>query len=133
GARRGEDAEHPDRTVALAQRHRADLDPHRVAVGGDVTGRLITSVPDPGEVPGAMDAFGRRASGADTEDFSIDLIGADGDEVRVEIGSVPLREGHRAIGMFGVFTSPPEGAPRAPKVDSRLTPRQREVLRLLGE
>jgi PAS domain S-box-containing protein len=104
------------------------------AVVGDVTGRLITSVIDPDEAPGAMDAFHRRLSGVDTEDFSIDVIGIDGDEVRVEISSVPLREGHRAIGMFGVVTGQPGEDDRpAPKFDTRLTPRQREVLRALGD
>jgi DNA-binding CsgD family transcriptional regulator len=104
------------------------------AVVGDVTGRLITSVIGPEEAPGAMDAFHRRLSGVDTEDFSIDLIGADGGEVCVEISSVPLREGHRAIGMFGVVTGQPgEDERPAPKFDTRLTRRQREVLRLLGD
>jgi len=103
------------------------------AMVGDVTGRLFTSVIDPDELPGAMDFFSRRLSGEDQKDFSIDVIGVGGDEVRVEISSAPLREGHRAIGMFGVATPLEPGAPSAPKVDGRLTPRQREVLRLLGD
>jgi PAS domain S-box-containing protein len=104
------------------------------AVVGDVTGRLITSVVSPDEAPAVMEAFSRRLAGEDTEDFSIDVIGADGSEVCLEISSVPLRKGHTAIGMFGVVTGQPEaGQPAAPKFDGRLTRRQREVLRELGE
>jgi PAS domain S-box-containing protein len=103
------------------------------AMVGDVTGKLITSVVDTADLPDAMGAFHRRLTGEDTDDFSVELIGADGGELVVEISSVPLREGHKAIGMFGVVTTPPDGTPRAPRLDQRLTPRQREVLRLLGD
>jgi PAS domain S-box-containing protein len=102
------------------------------AMVGDVTGKLITSVVDTTDVPDAMGALQRRLTGEDTDDFSVDLIAADGGELTVEISSVPLREGHKAIGMFGVVTAPADGVPRAPKLDARLTPRQREVLQLLG-
>jgi DNA-binding CsgD family transcriptional regulator len=104
------------------------------ALVGDVTGRLITSVIEPELVPRAYDILERRLSGEDHGDFSIDVIGIDGVRVCIEISSVPLREGHQAIGMFGVVTTPDaDDASRAPKIDGRLTPRQREVLRLLGD
>src|SRR5689334_9644104 len=74
------------------------------AVVGDVTGRLITSVVDPELGSRAYQIFERRLAGEEHDDFSIDVVGLDGAEVRVEVSSVPLREGHRAIGMFGVVS-----------------------------
>jgi DNA-binding NarL/FixJ family response regulator len=53
----------------------------------------------------------------------------------VEISSVPLRNGHRIVGVFGVFRSERPVAPgkrKAPPSPPRLTPRQKEVLRFLG-
>lgn len=103
------------------------------AIVGDVVGQLFTSVVDPEEARGARMTFARRLRGEERGDFAIDLIAADGSEVQVEISSIPLKERHRAIGMFGIAIPIAESRTRPPKLDGRLTPRQHEVVQLLGE
>lgn len=100
---------------------------------GDVTGRMFTCVVDPEDIPRARSTFNRNLHGKGHRDFAIDVVGVDGNEQTVEISSVPLRSRHRAIGMFGLVRPRSESADRPPKVDGRLTPRQREILRLLAD
>jgi PAS domain S-box-containing protein len=101
---------------------------------GDATGKMFTSVLDPDELPRAKSLFQRNLHGKGHRDFSVDVITAEGEEQCVEISSVPLRSKHRAIGMFGVVRPQSESKEdRPPKVDGRLTPRQREILRLLAD
>jgi DNA-binding CsgD family transcriptional regulator len=53
----------------------------------------------------------------------------------VDISSVPLRKGHQVVGVFGVIrTEHPVTQPQPPVAEDApaLTPRQHEVLRLLG-
>ena len=100
---------------------------------GDATGKMFTSVLDPHELPRAKSLFQRNLHGKGHRDFAVDLINVDGEEQCVEISSVPLRSKHRAIGMFGVVRPRSDTAERPPKVDGRLTPRQREILRLLAD
>ena len=100
---------------------------------GDATGKMFTSVLDPHELPRAKSLFQRNLHGKGHRDFAVDVINVDGEEQCVEISSVPLRSKHRAIGMFGVVRPRSDTAERPPKVDGRLTPRQREILRLLAD
>ena len=100
---------------------------------GDATGKMFTSVLDPHELPRAKSLFQRNLHGKGHRDFAVDLINADGEEQCVEISSVPLRSKRRAIGMFGVVRPRSDAPERPPKVDGRLTPRQREILRLLAD
>jgi DNA-binding CsgD family transcriptional regulator len=51
----------------------------------------------------------------------------------IEISSVPLKKGHQIVGVFGVVRSDRAVSERpANEVAPRLTPRQLDVLRLLG-
>jgi DNA-binding CsgD family transcriptional regulator len=57
----------------------------------------------------------------------------------VEISSAPLRDGHRIVGVFGVVQRVVQqglqrgSPPRAPDARRALTPRQHEILQLLGD
>lgn len=100
---------------------------------GDCVGKMFTSVIEPDDARRARARFVERLHGIDTRDFAIDLIAPDGEEVTVEISSVPLRANHRAIGMFG-FAMPRQTArDRPPKFDGRLTPRQHEILTYIAD
>jgi DNA-binding CsgD family transcriptional regulator len=103
------------------------------AMVGDVVGHLFTSVVDPKEVGQAKVVFAKKLRGEQQQDFAIDLLTPDGSETRVEISSVALRGNRHAIGVFGFAIPRGKEARRPPKLDSRLTPRQRQVLELLGE
>ena len=47
------------------------------------------------------------------------------------MSSVPLREGHQIVGVFGLLSRPP-APPKPPKPHAKLTPRQSEVLGMLA-
>jgi DNA-binding NarL/FixJ family response regulator len=51
--------------------------------------------------------------------------------VAVEISAVPLMNGERVVGVFGLFEGHPDDEPKA--LHPHLTPRQVEVLRLLEQ
>jgi DNA-binding NarL/FixJ family response regulator len=58
------------------------------------------------------------------------LIGVDGGYVSVDISAVPLKDGHRIVGVFGQISDVNETEEHQPYLDD-LTPRQAEILRLL--
>jgi DNA-binding CsgD family transcriptional regulator len=100
------------------------------------TGRKFTDVLAPDRVHGARRLFALRMLGAAPfADHTTTISLPGGVRQEVDISSVPLRKGHQIVGVYGVIrsqrptTQPPavvaEGAPA-------LTPRQHEVLRLLG-
>ena len=59
------------------------------------------------------------------------LVSTAGTRVAVEISAVPLRNGERVVGVFGLLEERPDDSPSAPP--PHLTPRQVEVLRLLEQ
>ena len=95
---------------------------------GDAVGTPFTSHLDPNDVRNARARFAANMRGEGQHDFALDVVTADGDEQCVEICSVPLRAGHRAIGVFGLAMPIREGRDRPAKLDGRLTPRQHEIL-----
>lgn len=100
---------------------------------GDVRGRLYTSLATPEYVGLAQEQFARKLLGQQVTDYELELFGADGSRVPVEISSVPIRsgEGEIPIGIFGL--AHPEDIRREPLPGpSQLTPRQAEVLRHLA-
>lgn len=108
------------------------LNPAAEKIVGDVRGQRFTHVVTPGDRPRAKEAFARKIVGKEkVTDAEVDLVGADGREISVEVSSVPLKEGHQIVGVFGLLSRPPS-PPKSPRPHAKLTPRQREVLGLLA-
>jgi PAS domain S-box-containing protein len=108
------------------------LNPAAEKIVGDVRGFRFTDVVTPGDRPRAKEAFARKIVGKEkVTDAEVDLVGADGREVSVEVSSVPLKEGHQIVGVFGLLSRPP-APPKSSRPHSKLTPRQSEVLGLLA-
>jgi PAS domain S-box-containing protein len=99
---------------------------------GDVRGRQFTSVVAPEDTRRAREEFARKIAGtAKVSDVEAVLFDAQGDRVSVEISSVPLMDGNRIIGVFGLIPAVEEDEPQ--QRPHHLTPRQTEVLRLLQQ
>jgi len=64
-------------------------------------------------------------------DATAALVSTGGRRVAVEISAVPLMNGERVVGVFGLIEGHPDDTPAAPH--PHLTPRQVEVLRLLEQ
>ena len=95
---------------------------------GDAEGQSFMSVLGREELADAQSRFLDNLRGTGSNDFPLDVIGADGEERRVEISSVALKGRHRAIGMFGL-AMPSRSAANGPKTrHPRLTTRQHEIL-----
>src|SRR5262249_3364557 len=76
----------------------------------------------------SRELFARKVAGtANVTDAELVLIDHAGDRVEVELSSVPIRRGHRVIGVFGQVVRVEE--PPAARTHLPLTPRQLEVLR----
>jgi PAS domain S-box-containing protein len=98
---------------------------------GDVRGRHFTSVVAPEDSRRARDLFSRKVLGTTpaTEATGV-LISTTGTRVAVELSAVPLVNGERVVGVFGLIEERPEDVTAPPP---HLTPRQVEVLRLLEQ
>ena len=97
---------------------------------GDVRGRQLTSVVAPEETRRARELFAQKIAGtARVTDTEALLLDASGDRIEVDLSSVPLRRGHRVIGVFGQFTE--HDTPPPPVAHPALTPRQTEILQQL--
>ena len=108
------------------------LNPAAERIVGDVRGFRFTDVVTPGDRPRAKEAFARKIVGKEkVTDAEVDLVGGDGREVSVEVSSVPLKEGHQIVGVFGLLSRRP-APPKSPRPHAKLTPRQNEVLALLA-
>jgi PAS domain S-box-containing protein len=99
---------------------------------GDVRGRHFTSVVAPEDSRRATELFTRKVLGTSAStDATAALVSTGGERVAVEISAVPLRNGERVVGVFGLLDERPERTLETPQ--PHLTPRQVEVLRLLEE
>jgi PAS domain S-box-containing protein len=98
---------------------------------GDVRGHHSTSVVAPENSRRARELFAQKVLGTSpaTEATGV-LVTTSGTRVAVEISAVPLMNGERVVGVFGLFEGGPDEMPTAPP---HLTPRQVEVLRLLEQ
>jgi PAS domain S-box-containing protein len=97
---------------------------------GDLEGKPLSSFVAPEDLDLALRQLDRKLRGAPATEFEIDVFTADGRRRRVEISSVPIRGGDECHAVFGI------ALPRAHGSGARtaeLTPRQMQVLRLLGE
>ena len=99
---------------------------------GDIRGRHYTSVVAPEETRRARELFTEKMLGtsAATDTTGV-LMSTAGTRVPVELSSVPLKNGQRVVGVFGLLEGLPDAVPTAP--NPHLTPRQVEVLRLLEQ
>jgi len=107
------------------------LNPAAEQLLGDVRGRHFTSVVAPEDSNRARELFSRKVLGASPTDATGVLISTAGTRVAVEISAVPLKNGERVVGVFGLFEGRPDDEPTA--THPHLTPRQLEVLRLLQQ
>jgi PAS domain S-box-containing protein len=99
---------------------------------GDVRGRHFSSVVAPEDGRRARELFLRKVLGtAPATDATGVLVSTAGMRVPVEISAVPLMNGERVVGVFGLLEERPDDTPTAPH--PHLTPRQVEVLRLLEQ
>jgi PAS domain S-box-containing protein len=99
------------------------------------TGKRFSDVVTPDLVHPSRRHFALRMLGEEPfVDHRLVLRSRTGEHHEVEISSAPLRESHRIVGVFGVMRSERRSAPRAPEAAAvpKLTPRQHEVLHLLG-
>ena len=96
---------------------------------GDVRGRHFTSVVAPEDSRRARELFAQKVLGTSpaTEATGV-LVSTAGTRVAVELSAVPLMNGDRVVGVFGLIEERRD-MPTAPP--PHLTPRQVEVLRLL--
>jgi PAS domain S-box-containing protein len=77
--------------------------------------------------------FARKVVGKTTRIFDLRVLDRSGNGVTLRITSAPLRRGGTVVGIFGIgIPIERSSAPDAQAFDE-LTPRQREVLRLLSE
>jgi PAS domain S-box-containing protein len=107
------------------------LNPAAQELVGDIRGRQFTSVVAPEDVRLARESNTRKLLGTErSTQGEVVLLDRDGRRVLVEVNSVPLREGGRIVGVFGLVPRR-EPAP-APEPHPRLTPRQNQVLHLLA-
>ncbi len=99
---------------------------------GDVRGRHFMSVVAPEDSRRARELFAQKLLGTSpATDTTGVLLSTTGTRVPVELSSVPLKNGGRVVGVFGLLEQLPDTSPIAP--DPHLTPRQVEVLRLLEQ
>ena len=106
------------------------INPAAERLVGDVRGRQFTSVVAPEDRRRARDLFAQKVLGTATStDTTAVLVADDGARLSVEVSSVPLSNGHRVVGVFGLFHPHDDATPKEPH--PHLTPRQTEVLDLL--
>ena len=99
---------------------------------GDVRGRQFTSVIAPEDRPAARERFAQKMLGTSpASEATGHLVSTAGTRVPVEVSSVPLKNGERVVGVFGLIEERPDDTTTAPH--PHLTPRQVEVLRLLEQ
>jgi PAS domain S-box-containing protein len=107
------------------------LNPAAVALIGDARGRQQSSVVAPEQARAARESFTRKVLGTEkSTDAEVVLVAPNGQRILAEVSSVPLREGGRIVGVFGVVPRVDDKPP--PRPHPNLTPRQNEVLHLIS-
>jgi PAS domain S-box-containing protein len=107
------------------------LNPAAEALVGDVRGRQQSSVVAPEYAREAKESFTRKVLGAErSTDDTVVVLGPDGERIQVQISAVPLYDGGRIVGVFGLVPQRASTAP--PEPHPHLTPRQTQVLHLLA-
>jgi len=99
---------------------------------GDVRGRHFTSVVAPEDSRRARELFAQKVIGTvPATEANAHLVSTAGASIAVEISAVPLRNGERVVGVFGLIEGRADQSPTPPP--PQLTPRQVDVLRLLEQ
>ncbi len=107
------------------------INPAAERLVGDVRGRQQTSVVAPEQRREAKESLTRKLLGTEkSTEGRVVVLGPDGERIQVEISAVPLYDGGRIVGVFGLVPQRERKAPPSPH--PHLTPRQNEVLHLLA-
>jgi PAS domain S-box-containing protein len=103
------------------------------SVVGNVVGRDFMQLVAPEDADRAREMFAKKLFGAARTDFPLTVLGRGGRRIPAEISSVPLEEMGHVVGVFGLGRLREPAERPAPPPHVRLTPRQHDVLVLLGE
>jgi PAS domain S-box-containing protein len=106
------------------------------AVVPEAIGHKFTEYLPPDQLHHGRRMFASRILGqAPFEDHTTSIVLPDGERRKVEISSVPLRRHQQIVGVFGVVHphAHSEGRSELAAEPPALTPREHEVLSLLGE
>jgi PAS domain S-box-containing protein len=106
-----------------------------LALWPDAVNKKFSTVIAPEELRHAREQFARKVIGeSDATEYQTSVLDADGRRMDVDVSSVALRADGEVVGVFGIVTpariQPLTDPPRQAVV---LTPRQRQVLGLLGD
>jgi DNA-binding CsgD family transcriptional regulator len=103
------------------------------ALLGPITGRNALDFVAPESRQRAREQAVAKVLTGKPSHYEISLLDRKGRRIPVEISSVALRHGASFVGVFGLVSPPGDFEPKAPPaLEPRLTPRQHDVLRLLG-
>jgi PAS domain S-box-containing protein len=102
------------------------------SIVGNVVGHDFMQLVAPEDADRAREMFAKKLFGAARTDFPLTVLGRGGRRIPAEISSVLLEEMGQVVGVFGLGRVREPERP-APPPHVRLTPRQHDVLGLLGE
>jgi PAS domain S-box-containing protein len=100
------------------------------AAFGDLVGQPFSAVAAPGYAEMIQRQLARKLRGVPVTDYEVEVFTANGELRRAEISSVAIPGGDSCHAVFGVAVL---GPPRPDVTSVMLTPRQNEVLQLLGQ
>jgi PAS domain S-box-containing protein len=100
---------------------------------GDLRGRSFLDRVAPEHRQLSRMNFTRKVVGKTTQIFDMVVLDRDGGRVPMRFTSAPLRRNGEVVGVFGVAVPLARSSNADPSPLDELTPRQQEVLRLLGE
>jgi PAS domain S-box-containing protein len=100
---------------------------------GDRRGELFVDVVAPEHRSLARTNFARKVVGKTTHIFDLRVLDHEGNSITLKITSSPLRRDGKVVGIFGIGVPIERSNAQATELFDELTPRQREVLRLLSE
>ena len=88
------------------------LNPAAERLLGDVRGRQFTSVIAPEDRPAARERFAQKMLGTSpASEATGHLVSTAGTRMPVEVSSVPLKNGERVVGVFGLIEERPDDTP----------------------